>query len=365
MSFALILLLGSSAAAALWVAVLFARGLASFIARRRHLRRTRHAAQPIHLTVQRRVDHTDALFELTLVHPKSKRLPGFLPGQHLLVATDAGRRAYSLAAWSARPRHYQLGIKRESHGAVSGWAWENLRPGSRVSVLPPRGDFLLRPCADERVLIAGGIGITPMRAMLHAALASRTCPRIALVYAARQRADLLWHDEFAALAQRTPALRYVPLLSAPDSAWTGATGRLDAARIMQWTHDPSRADFYLCAGSALMHALCEGLRAAGVSDTRIHWEAFGAALGMGGSGERIALENGGECVTAGEPSLLATLEANGQTLPSECRAGTCGQCRISLLEGKVRWLLQPGIALTEQEILPCCCVAEGDIRLRI
>ena len=353
-----------------FIAVLLADGVRVLLVRRRR----EAAARPLELVVRERHEAAGHLVRLTLVRAEGGRLPPFAAGQYVLLQAPAGRggkavqRAYSLAAWTSAPRHYELGIKREGKGLVSGWVWDTLQTGSRVALLPPKGDFVLAPdAAGELVLIAGGIGITPLRAMLHAALAAGRQRRIVLFHATRSAAELLYHDEFQVLAATLANFSYRPLLSRPAADWIGESGRLDATRLLAAVHAPMDAAFYLCASGALMDAVRIGLLGAGIGETRIHWEAFGvAATGDASSGQRIALEHGErshDLLTAGEPTLLAALETHELAPPAECRAGNCGQCRMRLLDGEVRWLMKPEVALADGDILPCICTAVGDVRL--
>lgn len=347
-----------------FIAVLTVDGVRVLMER---LRRER-AARPLDLVVTARQEVAGHLVCLQLRRRWGRRLPAYMPGQYVVLSAPLGpggrevRRAYSLAAWQAgRPKAYELGIKREPQGLMSSWVWDALRPGQRVRVLPPKGDFVLQPASGERVLIGAGIGITPMRAMLHAALSEPG--RVLLFHAARHEDELLYREEFERLAARFPTFHYLPTVSRPGTDWPGARGRLDAGGIIEHLLHPAVAQFYLCASDAVMASLTAGFEAAGILPSAIHREAFGAALGAGGSGQNVDLPGGKRVVTAGEPSLLHALEAAGCAPPSECRAGSCGLCRMQLLGGEVRWGLAPGCELQQGEILPCICQAVSDLRL--
>lgn len=350
-----------------FVIYLLVDGLRAVLERWRNERRLR----PLALVVRAREEVAGDLLRLTLAHPRRRGLPRFDAGQHVLMLAPAGpggraiRRAYSLAAWHPRPTQYELGIKREAQGAMSSWAWDALLPGSVVRVSPPRGEFVLGPDDSELVLTGGGIGITPMRAMVHAALARPdSSRRIVLLHAARHAEALLYRAEFDRLAELHPRFSYLPLVSRPTAAWRGERGRLDARRMLDAVSRPGSAQFYLCAGTALLESLHTGLLAAGITPAQIHWEAFGMAAAAGGYGQAITLGDGRRIETAGEPSLLATLEAHDCAPPSECRAGSCGQCRLRLEAGEVRWMLAPACRLDDGDILPCVCQPAGDLRIR-
>lgn len=340
----------------LWLTV---DGLRAIFARRA----AEKARQPLQLKLLERQEAAGSLLSLVLADPKGKALSPFKAGQHVLLQAPAGpggktiQRAYSLAAWQRQPGRYELGIKREAWGAMSQWLWHNLLEGTTVSLSQPQGHFLLPPNRRQLVLIGGGIGITPMRAMLHEALIDgRT---ITLFQAARTVEQLLYRAEFEQLAGANPAFRYKPILSRPEGAtWNGLSGRLSADLILCEMRNPTDAEFCLCASGGMMAQLRSDLAATGVAAERIHWEAFGAAAAAGTAGVPVSVSTNGDVrqfSTQGAPTLLAELEANDIALPSECRAGSCGQCLASLESGEVDWLAKPEFEVPAGKILPCVC----------
>lgn len=350
------------------IAVLIGDGLCA-IGRRRRAERAR---KPRPMRVSKRREVAGELLCLELTDPRGRPLPAFAAGQHLLLTAPAGkngqpiRRAYSLAAWSANPAGYELGIKREAQGAMTQWLWQNLAEGDSIEVSLPQGNFVVAPGPGPLVLIGGGIGITPLRAMLHAALDSGR--EIVLFHAARTAEALLYRDEFAALAATHEHFAYHPTVSRPAAEWTGDPGRLDVGRIFATVAKTGSADFYLCAGSAMMETLRQGLSALGIADERIHSEAFGVAAGAGASGLSLAIRQAGSTktlVTAGEPTVLAALEANDLAPTTECRAGSCGQCVARLDDGEVDWLVKPEFAVGPQQFLPCVCAARSDLSISL
>ncbi|MBS1131810.1 MAG: hypothetical protein H6R16_2812 [Proteobacteria bacterium] len=330
------------------------------------------ASKPRRLLVAKRREVAGELLCLELVDPQGKPLPGFRAGQHLLLTAPAGKhgkaiqRAYSLAAWAARPAHYELGIKREAQGTMTQWLWQNLQVGDGIDVSRAQGDFTIKPGRGPLVLIAGGIGITPLRAMLQAALDSGR--PISLFHAARSAEQLLYCDEFIALAGRYAHFSYQPYLSRRADDLSGKRSRLNAGHIVDAITRPTTADFYLCASNSMMADLRHGLRARGIAEARIHHEAFGVGEGAGQNGLTLAVDRAGTTktlVTAGEPTVLAALEANDVTVSAECRAGSCGQCVAELNSGEVDWLVQPEFAVGPRQFLPCVCTARGDLSLSL
>jgi len=337
--------------------------------------RAERAQRTLLLRVSGRREVSDDHLCLTLAHPEGRTLPRFAPGQHLLLHAPAGRngatiqRAYSLAAWEMVPKTYELGIKRERQGGMTSWLWSSLHEGDAVLVSRPQGRFVLKDGGGPVVLIAGGVGVTPMRAMLHMALSEKR--RVMLFHAVRRVEGLLYREEFERLAARHANFSYLPQLSRPDIRWPGASGRLALPQLLEQVQavlPPDQADYYLCAGAAMMETLSAGLVAAGISPARIHREAFCVAAGAGLAGLTIAVDqqDGMRCVeTRGEPTLLASLEANGIDVPSECRTGSCGLCEVHLEHGDVEWLVEPEYRTRAGRVLPCVCVPKGALSIRL
>lgn len=331
------------------------------------------ARQPLQLKLVERQEAAGSLLSLVLADPKGKALPPFKAGQHVLLQAPAGpggktiQRAYSLAAWQHKPGRYELGIKREAQGAMSQWLWNNLHEGETISLSRPQGHFVVPASQRPLVLIGGGIGITPMRAMLHEALAGgRT---LTLFHAARTADQLLYREEFEQLAGANPTFRYKLILSRPeDAAWAGLNGRLSADLILREMNNATDAEFCLCASDSMMAQLRGDLAAAGIADERIHWEAFGVGAAAGTAGLHVSMSTTGgvrQFLTQGARTLLAELEANDIALPSECRAGSCGQCLASLESGEVDWLTKPEFDVPAGKILPCVCSPRSPLVLSL
>ena len=309
---------------------------------------------------------SDDLLHLQLSHPWRWPLPRFAAGQFLtILAQPAGsrslRRCYSLAAWQRWPRHYQLCIKREPDGLLSNWLATHARLGGYLQVLPPAGHFTLEDRhGPHLLLIAGGVGITPMRAMLHAWCARPRARRLTLLYAGREQAGLAYHHEFLALAARHPHFSYQPALSRDTQAPPAWRGRIDSQRLAA-VLEP-RTQVFICAGEPLLKTTLAHLDALGVASERRHWEAFGAqTLGVGTGQFDLAWQ--GEALSYdGQPSLLHALHEQGVALPADCWGGHCGSCRVQC-QGPVEWRQPAAVALPAGQILACCCIPTGPLVL--
>jgi len=359
--------------------LLFAVGLRRMVVATWLAWRAGSRAVPMALRVTARGDH-GAYFQLRLQRRWWLRfmpLPRFDAGMYLTLlgprspddpSGEHASRRYSLAAWRRWPWAYELAIKREPGGLVSNWAGDRLGLGALATVLRPAGSFVLPARIDgEVVLIAAGIGITPLRAMVQAWAARRGAAPLTLIWSVRHRSELMGYDaEFNDLARRMPGFRYRPVLTGDDPAWTGERGRVDAGRVRSWCLTGEPVGFWLCASATMMEALRHGLVASGVPSPAIHHEAFGATANDDRQRYRIRMQaSGRELDFCGQPSLLALLQRAGEPVTSDCRNGSCGSCRLLLRDGSVREVIAPERPVTPGEVLACCVVPSSDLVLLV
>ncbi|PYF08160.1 vanillate O-demethylase ferredoxin subunit [Rhodobacter viridis] len=313
----------------------------------------RRATTGLRLIVLWRDDPTPDLFRLWLIG-----WPGLLvrhaAGQHVMVSVPMPdgrvlRRAYSLAGWSRFPLCYTLAIRK---GAAASAALHRLaRPLRRLTVSPPRGRFTDPDPRAPLVLLAGGIGITPFRALIAERAAAPWAAPVVLHHSARTAGELLWRESFARLSARAGGFRYRPRL-------TGDGPRLTAADVL--ADLAPQAHVMLCAGAGLTEDLRAGLLEAGLAPDRLHIEAFSLAL---------AAEDRGVLVTMGEKtfrpgpigSLIEALEQGGIAPDSACRAGECGLCAVTILSGQARDLRSG--ALVSGRVRACSVLPETDLIL--
>lgn len=308
------------------------------------------------------------IVKIWLRHPEGKLLPTAKAGQHLLLqALDLSgtkvSRAYSITSDCSQRRYYQLAVKAEPQGRLSQALWSDLHIGDRLLCSYPKGHFTLRqslfshfkawlwPQAQRPVvLVAGGIGITPLLAMLWQLLRQRR--PVQLWLQARTEADLaLWP-----MLRRLPNLEFIPVLSQASPDWQGRRGRIDAALLL--AHTTTNSEFYLCAKAQMVTELLQQLQAAGVK--HCYYELFKAHQST--ENHLIELE-GRSAQSAGYPSVLDALLGAGIAVPYDCRGGSCGQCRLTLKSGQCKTVLTPEFAVASHEILSCCVQASSALQL--
>jgi ferredoxin-NADP reductase len=319
-------------------------------------------------------------------------LPIFLPGQYLtfrLHPPDSDApvvRCYSL---SDHPHEdfYRCTIKlvrppldrpELPAGRGSSCFHQHVHVGDVVEGRAPAGTFLLDSVAnDPIVLIGAGIGITPLLSMVGATINSHRQRSMHLLLGFRNSQEHPFKGHLKQLAKEHGNLNVQVSYSAPlpnDVLYRDFDheGRLSIERIREILPS-NNFDFYLCGPGPMMESLVPELLAWGVPESHVHFEAFGPASVESGrsTGETVsqpcevrfdrsdcdALWNGSH------NSLLEFGEANGVTLASGCRAGSCGECLTALRSGKVRMLKASGVTVPDGHCLTCISVPVGPLVL--
>lgn len=318
-------------------------------------------------------------------------LPRFEAGQHLPVRfllEGQGAHAIRTYSLSSAPSDafFRISVKRD--GKVSSHLHDNIKVGDLIEARAPQGHFTV--VADEPrplVLLAAGVGVTPLLSMLREVIYEgkrirRTRPTW-FVQSARNMADLAFREEIVELANRGgDDIKGLRLLSQPEAHVQEGQGFELAGRIdvelLKALLPFNDYDFYLCGPSAFTQALYDGLRALRIHDDRIHAETFGpstlirdlettvpAVEQVPAAVEPVKVVFSAAAKEArwepGGGTLLELAESRGLTPEFSCRGGSCGTCRTRLMSGQVHYLNMPADPLPEGEILICCAVpAQGD-----
>ncbi len=209
----------------------------------------------------------------------------FIPGQYigLRIVIDGveHRRNYSLSS-AANGETYRISVKREPTGIVSRHLHDAIDVGSTLNLHPPAGDFVLRESERPLVLISGGVGITPMLAMLEAAL--RTSRPIHFIHCARSREVHAFARFVSDLAARHPQLRHfycygkaTQSADSDDDAPPHAIGRLHCEQLEKWLPVERNLDAYFVGPAPFMAQIKRYLLQLGVPAAQTHWEFFGPA----------------------------------------------------------------------------------------
>ncbi|SDB90722.1 PDR/VanB family oxidoreductase [Paraburkholderia lycopersici] len=278
---------------------------------------------------------TSLIKSITLEAADGALLPGFEPGAHLQVeippATAGGAaqwRSYSLIhldpAVDPRSgvRAYRLGVRREDEGRGGSRHMHALEVGATLNVRAPVNHFAL--AAPPRVLlIAGGIGITPIVSMATALAAQQR--DFELHFSGRTREALPFVDELRALAGANLVLH------ADDDAATRLSidALLDGAQVNQ--------PIYVCGPAGMIEAVLAAARERGWHECDLHYELFTeAAPQEGDTAFEVELKSSGKRLTVpADKSLLDTLVENGVDVMYDCRSGYCGLCTTGVCDGDI------------------------------
>lgn len=259
-------------------------------------------------------------------------LPAYSPGSHLQVRIPglSDTRNYSLINVEPSeqgfqaPQHYRLGVRLEESSSGGSRFMHSLAVGDRITVLGPKNDFPLHarePGEAPIVLIAGGIGITPIAAMA-SALQATGRPWV-LHYSGRSRDQLAFVAELATLA--CAALH----LHADDDP----TSRLDLAALLDGLAPEQH--LYVCGPKGMIDAVIEGAKTRGWPADRIHFELFTTAAPVSGDQAfEVELRQSGKTLTVpADKTILEVLESAGCDPMYDCKRGECGVCTATVLEG--------------------------------
>ncbi len=351
--------------------------------------------------VQRRVieDGNASVCSFYLVPVDGAPLPLYRPGQYLTFKLDvpdpAGHatkqvvRCYSL---SDRPRSdmYRVSIKRvpappakpdASPGIASNHFHDRIQEGARLSVRAPSGHFHLNEDGElPIVLIAGGIGITPLLSILNT-LAHWADPReVWLFYGVRNRGEHIMKEHLESLRDSHPEFRLQVCYAEPSEEDVLGVdyqhqGWLDI-RLLQRTLHFGRYEFYVCGPPPMMEMLVPALEASGVAPENIHYESFGPAslnkrrapaptavsapmaVRFSQSGKTVQWDPAAE-------SLLELAEDQGIRVDSGCRAGSCGSCQTAIESGEVSYQQTPDADVKPGHCLLCITTPATDLTLAL
>jgi vanillate O-demethylase ferredoxin subunit len=283
------------------------------------------ATAPLRVRVEAIRREADGIASYELVSPDGSALPAFSAGAHIdLHLPQALVRSYSLVNAPGETHRYLIAVYRdEASRGGSSWMHQVPRVGDLLSISPPKNDFPLVENAAYSILIAGGIGITPLAAM--ASRLQQLGRPWRLHYAARSKAQAAFADALGALAERPGGALHLHFSDQQP-------GRLDVARIVR--EAPANAHLYCCGPAGMIDAFLEAGKAR--PPGFIHCERFAATqeAATDGGYEVVLARQGRSFVVAPGKTILDTLLDNGIDALYSCSQGVCGTCMTNVIEGE-------------------------------
>jgi ferredoxin-NADP reductase len=348
-----------------------------------------------------------------MMSPQGGSIPFiFLPGQFLTFSAEIEgkrlRRSYTIASSPTQTGYVEVTVKRQEHGAVSCYLHDQVAVGSLVDISAPAGRFTFTGLeSDSIVLIAGGVGITPMMSVARYLIDISYPGEIFFLFGARTTEDFIFREELEYLERRHVNLHVAATMSrAPGTVWMGPEGPVSKEFIAHAVPEISRRHVHLCGPPPMMEAVKGELAELGVPKEQVETEAFGPAEGMapadslesahpaeaalpatpappppagpspvvakGGNGvspplaaSQIRFTKSGKTgpLLPNQPVLEAA-EAIGVDIDFSCRVGICGICIVRLLEGAVTMEVEEGLDPADKArgmILACQAKSTGSL----
>lgn len=308
----------------------------------------------IQVKVLRRQEEAEGIFSYELARPDGAPLPAFSAGSHIDVHLPGGLvRQYSLSNDDQETHRYRIAVLRDPASRGGSIALhDQVRAGDALTISAPRNHFPL-VTSPHSLLLAGGIGITPLLCMAQRLVA--TGRDFSLHYCTRSLSRTAFRDSVAGFGERAH-------LHLDDG---DAAQKLDLPAVLAAA--PAGSHLYICGPGGFIDYVVQTARAAGWSDDRVHLEYFGAAP-QDTTGDRafeVRLASTGKTYTIpADQTVVAALQAQGVDMLVSCEQGVCGTCLTSVLEGQCD---HRDMYLTDDEkarhdqFLPCCSRAKSPL----
>jgi vanillate monooxygenase ferredoxin subunit len=292
---------------------------------------------------------------LELVSPDGTPLPAFSAGSHIDVHLPNGlTRQYSLCNDPAEGHRYLIGVLKDPASRGGSLAvHDSVHEGDMLSISAPKNHFALAHEAQESLLLAGGIGITPILCM--AQRLSVAGAHFELHYGARSRERMAFHDRIArsSFADCT-AFHF-------DDGDERQKMNLDA--LLAAPHGGKH--LYVCGPKGFMDAALAKARASGWGEPQLHYEFFSAEVvksASDGSFEVKLASSGRRILVGKDETVVQALAAAGVLVQTSCEQGVCGTCLTRVLEGEPDhrdMYLTPEEQASNEQFLPCCSRAKS------
>jgi len=314
------------------------------------------AAVVLPVRVARKAVEALDICSFELVAADGQPLPAFSAGAHLDVQVPGGlTRQYSLCNAPHETHRYLIGVLRDAASRGGSAAMhDRVREGDVLTIGAPKNHFPLAPQARRHLLLAGGIGITPILCMAEQLAASGA--DFALHYSTRSRERTAFHDRLraSAFAERV-AFHF------DDGE---AAQRLDLAALL--AAPQAGTHLYVCGPRGYIDAVLAGARAHGWPEAQLHREYFAggdAAPAAGDTAFEVQLASTGRVIAVpADRTVVQALAAAGVEVQTSCEQGVCGTCLTRVLAGTPEHrdlYLTPEEQAANDQFTPCCSRARS------
>lgn len=333
------------------------------------------------LRVAKITDETEDVKTIRMVACHGGRIPfNYLPGQFLTFTLPVGekpiRRSYTISSAPTQAYYCEVTVKREDKGAGSRYICDQLKVGDTLEVKAPSGRFTFSgEESDSVVLIAGGVGITPMMSVTRALTDMCWPGEIHFVVACRDPEHFIFESEIKRLDERYDNLHVHVAMSRIEKDLDGyRKGRLSKELLAEWVPDIATKRVHICGAPAMMEATKGMLAKLEVPADNIHTENFGstqkpkAKVAKGqeahepkATGAKVTFATSGKSTELlADETILEAAERVDVEIDYSCRVGTCGICVAKLLSGEVTMDVDDGLEPEDREAgMVLCCQAKA------
>jgi len=229
---------------------------------------------PCRVTALKKACHDVMVVKLKLPQNQDFR---FLPGQYVdILLRDGRRRSFSIANWTGIEEGLELHIRLVPDGHFSGQVFNSLKVRDLLRFRGPFGTFFLRENSGQpAIMVAGGTGLAPIKAILESAFLEKTARSFHLFWGVRNSRDLYAHSQLTRWVEQYDNFEYTPVLSEPQEAenWVGEKGWVHEVTLRHFP-DLSKVEVYASGPPPMIEALTTFSKTAGLVAERFHFDSF-------------------------------------------------------------------------------------------
>ena len=321
------------------------------------------------------IKETDSCISVSFDIPEeTKEAFAFTEGQNLTLKKDLDgeelRRSYSICT-APHEGQLKVAIKKVPGGKFSTWAYDNLKSGDSLQVMPASGNFTLKnkkETGGNYLAIAAGSGITPVISIIKQTLHTQPASEFTLIYGNQSHASIIFFEELEALKNKFMGrFRLINILSRERTDIDLHNGRIDEEKLTALSKIIDFAEFddiFICGPEAMIFSAESFLLNKEVAKNKIHFELFTTPgqkailktqpeeVEDDGNKSEISIKLDGRSFSfnlgAAEENILNAALKQGADLPFACKAGVCCTCKAKLISGKVT--MDVNYALEEEEV---------------
>ena len=311
-----------------------------------------------------------------------------LPGQFLTLTLPVGekpiRRSYTISSSPTQGYYCEITVKREEHGLGSRYLHDEVKVGDTIEAQAPSGKLIFTGKeSDSIVLIAGGVGITPMMSVTRAMMDMAWEGEIYFIVACHDPEHFIFESELKQLQERHSNLHVFVAMSRIEQDLGGyRKGRLSCELLAEWVPEIASRRIHLCGPPAMMDAVKLMLAELDVPPGIVHAENFGSEQKPKVRAEQRERSAGTELAETGGTVTFSRSSKSAQLLPDEtileaaervevpidysCRLGMSGVCTVKILSGEVSMEVEDGLEPEDREaglILACQAKSTGDVEV--